>query len=100
MLALQTTHPGIYQEFEKENFAVRNTECKFPNIAIDQAHEQNNAIVKGDGGAIGLTEDPAASRRWMVAGPEISRLIGEFTGLCGNVNEKKPMLLRRIFMQR
>lgn len=89
MLALQTTHPGIYQEFEKENFAVRKTESKFPNIAIDQAHEQINAIVKGDGGAIGLTEDPAALRRWMVAWPEISRFIDEFTGLCGNVNEKR-----------
>lgn len=89
MLALQTTHPGIYQEFEKENFPVRKTESKFPNIAIDQAHEQNNAIVKGDGGAIGLTEDPAELRRWMVAGPEISRFIDEFTGLCGNVNEKR-----------
>lgn len=89
MLALQTTHPGIYQEFEKENFADRKTESKFPNIAIDQAHEQNNAFVKGDGGAIGLTEDPAALRRWMVDGPEISRLIDEFTGLYGNVNEKR-----------
>lgn len=25
-------------------------------IAIGQAHEQNNALVKGDGGAVGLTE--------------------------------------------
>ena len=25
-------------------------------MAIDQAHEQNNAMVKGDGGAVGLTE--------------------------------------------
>ena len=47
-------------------------------MAIDQAHEQSNAVVKGDGGAIGLTEDSAALRRWMIAGPEISRLVGEF----------------------
>ena len=58
---------------------IKETDSKFSNIAIDQAHEQNNAIVKGDGGAIGLTEEPAALRRWMVAGPEISRLIDEFT---------------------
>ena len=31
--------------------------------AIDQAHEQNHAIVKGDGGAVGLTENPSALRR-------------------------------------
>lgn len=89
MLALQRKHPEIYAEFDKGHFTVRKTDSKFSNIAIDQAHEQNNAIVKGDGGAIGLTEDPAALRRWMVAGPEISRLIDEFTGICGNVHEKK-----------
>ena len=86
MLALQTKHPEVYEEFEKGNFTVRKSENKFSNIAIDQAHEQNNAIVKGDGGAIGLTEDPAALRRWMVAGPEMSRLIGEFNG---TIQEKK-----------
>ena len=34
--------------------------------------------MKGDGGAVGLTENPAALRRWMVSGPEMARLIGEF----------------------
>ena len=29
----------------------------FSLIAFDHAHKQNNAIVKGDGGAIGLTEN-------------------------------------------
>ena len=58
-------------------------------IAIDQAHEQNNAVIKGDGGAIGLTEDKAALRRWMVAGPEISRLVDEFSALFGNQQSKK-----------
>ena len=33
------------------------------------AHEQVNAGVKGEGGAVCLTENPAALRRWMVAGP-------------------------------
>jgi len=45
---------------------------------IDQAHEQNNASIKGDGGAVGLTDNPSALRRWMVAGPEVARLIDEF----------------------
>ena len=34
--------------------------------------------MKGDGGAVGLTENPAALRRWKVSGPEMARLIGEF----------------------
>ena len=32
-------------------------------------------MIKGDGGAVGLTEIPAALRRWMVAGPEIARAV-------------------------
>ena len=50
----------------------------FSGIAIDQAHEQNNASVKGGGVAVGLTGKPAAMRRWMVSGPEMACLIGEF----------------------
>ena len=60
MLALQRKQPEIYAEFDKGNYTVRKTDSKFSNFTIDQAHEQNNAIVKGDGGAICLAEDPAA----------------------------------------
>ena len=35
-------------------------------------------IVKGDVGAIGLTENSSQLMRWMVAGPEMARVIGEF----------------------
>ena len=34
--------------------------------------------MKGDGGATGLTEDPAALSRWMVSGPEVSVLISQY----------------------
>ena len=56
----------------------RQTTHAFSAMAIDQAHEQNNAFVKGDGGAVGLTENPSALQRWMVAGPEVARVIKEF----------------------
>ena len=47
-------------------------------MALDQCHEQNNAMVKGCGGAIGLTSNLGALRRWMIAGPEIARITAEF----------------------
>ena len=71
------------------NFTVRKTKHAFSAIAIDQAHEQNNASVKGDGGAVGLTENPAALRRWMVSGPEMARVINEFQN---TAEIKKPEL--------
>ena len=51
---------------------------KFSAIPIDQAPEQNNKIVKASGGAVGLTENPTAFRKWIVAGPEQARIIQEF----------------------
>ena len=64
---------------------VHKTERKFSGLPIDHAHEQNNAVIKGDGGAIGLTEDKSALRRCpkMVADPEVNRLSSNYeTGQC------------------
>ena len=78
MMSLDKKHPDISQEFHKGNFVIHKSKREFSALAIDQAHEQNNAVIKGDGGAVGLTEDPGALRRWMVAGPEVSRLVDDF----------------------
>ena len=51
---------------------------KFSAMAIDQCHEQENAIIKRSSGAVGLTDYPPTLRRWMVAGPEVARMIAEF----------------------
>ena len=78
MISLAVKHPSVYKEFKRGNFTVKTTGRAFSNIAIDQAHEQNNAHVKGDGGAVRLTQNPSALRRWMVSGPEMARLVEEF----------------------
>ena len=46
--------------------------------AHDQAHEQCNAMVKGNGGAVGLASNPGALRRWVTAGPQIACLLKSF----------------------
>ena len=60
MLNLIRSHPDVYFEFMKGHFAVQKTNKVFSAISIDQCHEQMNKLVKGDGGAVGLTEDPQA----------------------------------------
>ena len=50
----------------------------FSAIPIDQAHEQNNACSKRDGGAVGLTDNPSALQRWPIAGPEVTALTKDF----------------------
>ncbi len=78
MLQLEVSHPEIHQQFCKGNFVVQKTSRHFSCIALDHAHEQENEKIKGDGGAIGLTENARALHRWMVAGPEIARVVDEF----------------------
>lgn len=78
MLDLPKRHPSVHTEFSKGSFVVHKTKKVFSSIPLDHAHEQVNALVKGEGGAVGLTESPAALRRWMVAGPELSRMVKEF----------------------
>lgn len=78
MVQLSQKHPATLAEFEAGKFTVHKTKNKFSAIAIDQCHEQNNAIIKQSGGAIGLTTNPIALRRWMVAGPEVLRIASEF----------------------
>lgn len=57
---------------------VHKTRNLFNGLGVDHAHEQNNAAVKGEGGAVGLTHDPCSLRRWTIGGPEVSRLLYEF----------------------
>ena len=78
MTILAKKHPEVEAEFKSGNFVVHKSGNKFSAMALDQAHEQNNALVKGSGGAIGLTGNPGALKRWMVAGPEIARITTEF----------------------
>ena len=55
-------------DFEK-NWVVNKSGKRFSFIPIDQAHEQENCKVKGESGAVGLTQNPQAFHRWMLAGP-------------------------------
>ena len=78
MVALQNACPAVAHEFENGHFVVKKSVRAFSKIPLDHAHEQNNKSVKGDGGAIGPTENSAKLLRWMVSGPELSRMINEF----------------------
>ena len=44
-------------------------------------------MIKGDGGAIGLTEYEAALGRWVIAGPEITRILNDFENSAKNTSD-------------
>ena len=60
------------------SFVVHKIQKPFSSTALDHAHEQVNAVVNGEGGAVGLTDSPDALLRWMVSGPEESRMVEGF----------------------
>lgn len=75
----------VKSHFEDGNFTVQKTNRKFSKIGLDHNHEQLNSIIKGVGGAIGLTESDASLKRWVVTGPEVSRLLEEFESSTADV---------------
>ena len=64
-----------------QNWVLQKTANRFSAILLDQAHERENAKVKGKGGVVGLAENRTTLKRWMIAGPEFARLNTEFESL-------------------
>ena len=100
-------HPQLYHAFQRGAFVVNKSSHDFSAIVIDQAHEQANAVIKADGGAIGVTEDPSALSRWIIAGPEVSQLVALYeiaseakeTVVHTNHHEHTPKL-QQVFLER
>ena len=72
LVNLTERYPSVYAEFEQGMFVVQKSNRLFSKISLDHNHEQENEMIKGDGGAV------AALRRWMVTGGEIARAVTEF----------------------
>ena len=74
-MKVEYTCPDVYKEICTEHFVISKAENPFSSIAVNQAHEQNNAIIKRVGGAVWLLsqDGKAALRQWKIAGPEVVR---------------------------
>ena len=81
---LPVRHPKVHEAFQKGHFTSRKTASNFSALSDDHLHEQNNKIIKGDGGAIGIFGNETALLKWMVGGPEISRMVHEFEQTVGS----------------
>ena len=78
MVNLVPTHTDVHTQFSSGNFVVRKTMNIFSVMAIDQCHEQVNALIKRTGGVVGLIESPPDLERCMVASPEMARVLLDF----------------------
>ena len=76
MCTLEDEQPALYAEFVKKTVGQKSRRS-FSKLALDQMHEQFIAVLKGDGGIIGITDYVHALGRLLVSGPEFSRMIQE-----------------------
>ena len=51
MLEINALHSHIVST-TVGNFVVKKTHCHFSTVPINQAHEQNDRIIKGEGGSL------------------------------------------------
>ena len=80
---LDVRHPEIYNEFMNGKFVTQKSNKPFSSLSDD--HIQCNRNVKDHGGTVGIMTNPTSLVRWMVAGPEISRMVKEYEDLVGIV---------------
>ncbi|KAK3920030.1 Chromosome-associated kinesin KIF4 [Frankliniella fusca] len=78
LATLHETHPSVHREFQRGLFVARTTQRAFSAMGLDQAHEQMNARIKGDGGMVGITENRYSLLKWLLAAPELAALVQEF----------------------
>ena len=67
MTSPSTLYPSVYTHFSEGRFVAHRATISFSGMSLDQAHEQLNALVKEEGGAVGLTENAAdLGRGWLL----------------------------------
>ena len=76
----------VYQNMLKGCFSIAKSHHQFSRIALDQVHEQNNKVIKGQGGSASVlnSQNDSALIRWEICGPEVARIVSEFEELIDN----------------
>ena len=66
LLSLENSLPDIYQNFKDGHFSFQKPNREFSSIALDQVHEQNNAVLKSVAGVTHILnrQDESALLRW------------------------------------
>ena len=83
-IPLTITNMYVQGYGKKGKFTLNMSRQPFSRRPLDESHEQNNACVKADGGAIGLTQNHTALLQWMVSAPPSTK--GKINKLGGGVN--------------
>ena len=75
---LPDQHLKVYEGFKKGRCTVQKTQRHFSRISDDQGHEQNNKVIERIGDAIRIVDPPISLAKWIIADPEIARMLSSF----------------------
>ena len=78
MNELQTQSPEMWKALKEGDFCVKKTGTPFSNLFVDQTLEQEIRGLKVVGGITGLTQNESALNRFLLATPELTRIVAEF----------------------
>ena len=88
MHALNIDHPETWRELEESNISVTKSTIPFMSIGADHACEHLNKLMKVHVGLIGISINPNARQRFLLAAPELSCLAKEFKDQFRDVGSK------------
>jgi len=75
---LQTQSPETWTALKEGDFCVKKTGTPFTNLFVDQTLEQEIRGLKVVGGITGLTQNESALNRFLLATPELTRIVTKF----------------------
>ena len=85
---IESNLPDIFHYFKEGHFSFQKSSREFANIALDQFHEQNNAVLKSVGGVTNFLnrQDESALVRWELCSHDLSKMLLDFEDILSSEN--------------
>ena len=88
LLSVENSLPDTYQNFKDRHFSFQKPNREFLSIAVDQIHEQNNAVLKSVAGVKHILnrQDESAIPRWELCSHDLAEYLKDFENVCSQAN--------------
>ena len=84
--ALKDSDPETWDALKSGDFCVTKSNIPFVSLGVDHAGEQENKVLKIDGGLVGIANNANARERYCVTAPIISRMVTELSEHMSNTS--------------
>ena len=82
---------AVSWKYLKDNFSINKTGIPFCSIGSDHALEQDNKLLKVNGGVVGLTQNPTALHRFCLISPSLASLCSQFLKNSGIIDKSAKL---------